>query len=229
MLNSLPEPITKSAQDGGDSAMHDDGLSTDQGEDIMTVLSPQTDSREARLEAAELSKYLMAKTYFDCREYDRCAAVFLPMILPKGEIASTKPKPEDKRTQSSHATAEIILDGAPHLSQKALFLALYARYMAGEKRKDEESETILGPSDGVLTINRELSSIQQQLKVRFQIQNKRGDNPQGWLEYLYGIVLAKQKSLEEAKSWLLRSVSYYQYNWSAWQELGDLVGTVHEV
>lgn len=227
MLNALPEPVVISSQNGGDSTMHDDPLLTDPAEEIMTVLSPQTDAREARLEVAELSKYLMAKTYFDCREYDRCAAVFLPMLLPKGEIASTKSKPEDRKSQSTHAL--VGLDGAPHLSQKALFLALYAQYMAGEKRRDEESETILGPSDGAMTLNRELAPIQQQLKARFQFQNKRGDNPQGWLEYLYGIVLAKQKNFEEAKSWLLRSVSYYQYNWGAWQELGDLVGTVHEV
>lgn len=208
--------------------MHDDALSAGDQEEMMTVLSSQSDPGEARLEAAELSKYLMAKTYFDCREYDRCAAVFLPMILPKGEIASTKAKPESTKSQPTQLSSTDV-DGSPHLSQKALFLALYARYMAGEKRKDEESETILGPSDGGMTINRELAAIQQQLKARVELQNRRGDNPQGWLEYLYGIVLAKQKSFEEAKSWLLRSVSYYQYNWGAWQELGDLVGTVHEV
>jgi anaphase-promoting complex subunit 8 len=32
----------------------------------------------------------------------------------------------------------------PKLSQKSLFLALYAKYLAGEKRKEEETEMVLG-------------------------------------------------------------------------------------
>lgn len=103
--------------------------------------------------------------------------------------------------------------------------------MAGEKRRDEESETILGPQDGAKTANRELLSIQQRLKAWFdqQAQANIGTISQGWLEYLYGIVLAKQKNDKEAKEYLIRSVTIYQFNWGAWQELGDLINTVADV
>ena len=47
----------------------------------------------------------------------------------------------------------------PELSQRSLFLALYARYLAGEKRKEEDSEMVLGPSDGPVTANKELVAI----------------------------------------------------------------------
>lgn len=40
------------------------------------------DPLEAALEAQEAHKYLLAKAYFDTREYDRCAAVFLPPKIP---------------------------------------------------------------------------------------------------------------------------------------------------
>ena len=36
---------------------------------------------EAALEAREAHKYLLAKSFFDTREYDRCSAVFLPPSL----------------------------------------------------------------------------------------------------------------------------------------------------
>jgi len=226
MLNSLEEPEVSYNGTSNDSEMHDD-FSTSAEEDVFTVLSSTEDANEARLERSELSRYLMAKSFFDCREFDRCAAVFLPMTLPKGEIAVVKSKSHTKTP--NHGAPSELVDGAPHLSQKALFLTLYAQYMAGEKRKDEESETLLGPNDGSATVNRELVSIQRHLKARFVHHSKRKVQSQGWLEYLYGIVLAKQKNLEEAKAWLIKSVNLYEYNWGAWQELGDLVENVQEV
>ena len=42
------------------------------------------------------------------------------------------------------------------MSSKARFLCNYARYMAGEKRKEEEMEMVLGPLDEVPTPNREI-------------------------------------------------------------------------
>jgi anaphase-promoting complex subunit 8 len=226
MLNSLEEPEIAYNENGRDADMHDD-FGTPADENDFTVLSPTEDVSEARLERSELSRYLMAKSFFDCREFDRCAAVFLPMTLPKGEIAVVKQKSHNKTPH--HGAGSELVDGAPHLSQKALFLALYAQYMAGEKRKDEESETLLGPNDGGATVNRELVSIQRHLKARFIHHSKRNLQSQGWLEYLYGIVLAKQKNLDEAKDWLIKSVNLYEYNWGAWQELGDLVENVQEV
>lgn len=202
-----------------------------------SVISRNEDAREAKLEAAELQKYLMAKIFFDCREYDRCASVFLPITLPKGELSLNEAasgnsgngdkKPKEKASGSS--SAALMSSGFPHLSQKALFLALYAKYMAGEKRRDEEAEQILGPSDNGSVINRELVGISQALEARFEMQHSRNETGQGWLEYLYGFVLAKGKNEREARSWLVKSLNLYSFNWGAWQELASLIESIEEV
>ncbi|KAL1387307.1 anaphase promoting complex subunit 8 [Phyllosticta capitalensis] len=197
------------------------------------------DPAEARLEARELHKYLLAKTYFDCREYDRCAAIFVPTSMWSGTSLAVPPAPQTARSKSNskgkgraNASPEK-LRSEPHslsgLSQKSLFLALYAKYIAGEKRKDEESEMILGPVDGGMTINKELKGISRILEDWFADRHGHGKEGSGWLEYLYGIVLAKSKSEDLAKKWLVRSVHLYPYNWGAWQELQSLIGSVEEL
>lgn len=208
-----------------------------------TVVSANTDLDEARLEAQEIHKYLLAKSFFDCREFERCAAVFLPINLPKGEpsvsspnvstrspLKFTKGKAKDMQSASAGAGTGSIPppNTLPRLSQKSLFLALYAKYMSGEKRKDEETEMILGPADRGSAMNRELVGISRSLEGWFAARRpERGSG--GWLEYLYGIVLAKGKNEENAKQWLMRSVHLFPYNWGAWLELNDLLGSVEEV
>lgn len=204
------------------------------------VVSQNSDAQEAQIEARELHKYLMAKTYFDCREYDRCCAVFLPTLIPKGEVARTShgtaATSKDQALGDTEATKTStksekefeVTTGFPDLSRKALFLSLYAKYMAGEKRKDERSETILGPADGTIT-NAELNDLGRILETRLALQEERNEEPQGWLEYLYGVVLAKGKTRDVAKSWLIKSVRAYPFNWGAWQELNDLIETIEQV
>jgi anaphase-promoting complex subunit 8 len=193
------------------------------------------DATELRLEAREAHKFLLAKTYFDCREYDRCAAVFLPGPLPRGAVhaaysptakATPKNAPKGKaRASTSSSTAELVAG----LSQKSLFLALYAKYIVGERRMNEDSEMILGPQDGGVMLNKELSGISTILEQWFTDLPTSGRQPQGWLEYLYGIVLAKGKNEKLAIEYLLQSVQQYPYNWGAWQELTSLLGTNEEV
>lgn len=181
----------------------------------------------------------MAKAFFDCREFDRCAAAFLPTQVahstPSHQITSpsrpsSTPSSKHRRTLSSQAASS----KAPrpksqplpkNLSQKSLFLALYARYLSGEKRKNEDSETILGPHDGPATANKEVSGIANMLEEYFSARGglENLSNSQGWLDYLYGIILIKSKSELLAKQWLLRSVNINPYNWSAWLELASLI------
>lgn len=112
-----------------------------------------------------------------------------------------------------------------------MFLALYARYLSGEKRKNEDSETILGPTDGPIVSNKELPGIIAILEEYFSSRGGLHNmtNSQGWLDYLYGLVLLRSKSEPLAKQWLLRSVNLNPYNWSAWLELASAVGSVEEL
>ena len=207
------------------------------------VLSSNKDAEEARLEAQELSRYLLAKSYFDCREYDRCAAVFIPSALPRGPLSPTSPNTKKgtptkaAKGKGKESSMNIGVEAVPPsnvlppMSQKALFLALYAKYMSGEKRKDEDSEMVLGPADGGSTVNKELVGITRSLEGWFADREAKilsGGN-QGWLEYLYGIVLAKGKTEEDAKKWLLRSVHLFPWNWGVWLELSELLNSEEEV
>ncbi|KAI9758442.1 MAG: hypothetical protein M4579_003072 [Chaenotheca gracillima] len=202
-----------------------------------SVLTPNFDELEARLEARETHKYLLAKSFFDCREYDRSAAVFIPEKLPRGPVSSTSAAQSSNGIKGKSKAAASDAPGLTSnwyrgLSQKALFLALYAKFMAGEKRKDEESEMVLGSADGGVTVNKEIVGIGSILQAWFSERGTNDDlleTSQGWLEYLYGVMLAKEKDDEEARRWLVKSVIVYPYNWSAWLELGSLIGSVEEL
>lgn len=201
----------------------------------------EQDPAEAALEAQESYKYLLAKSYFDTREFDRCAAVFLPPTTPPVPLSVISPnsKPKQGRTslkgkeKSSHFQSknQVRRNPYPKLSQKSLFLALYAKYLAGEKRKDEETEMVLGPADGGTAVNRELPDLARGLEGWLLERTTQGleDKGHGWLEYLYAIVLLKGRNEEAAKKWLIRSVHQNPFHWGAWQELSDLLANNEDV
>ncbi|KAJ8061775.1 hypothetical protein OCU04_009572 [Sclerotinia nivalis] len=205
------------------------------------VVSGNLDPEEAQLEAKEINKYLLAKSFFDCREFDRCAAVFLPDRLLSGILsttagrgsqngANTRSKGKEKASSSRVSTGPI--SGLPKLSQKSLFLALYAKFMSGEKKKDEDSEMVMGPHDGGNTVNKQLVTIIRILEAWFQERRtETGEfaGSQGWLEYLYGMVLAKDKNEDEAMRWLVRSVELFPMNWGCWLEMTSLISRVEDL
>lgn len=90
---------------------------------------------------------------------------------------------------------------------------------------------ILGPTDGEVTSNKELTNISGILED--YLNSKGGLNSkepsQGFLEYLYGIVLLKGKSDHLARAWLIRSVNLNPWNWGAWRELADMLESAEEV
>ncbi|KAL2350634.1 anaphase promoting complex subunit 8 [Cryomyces antarcticus] len=236
LLNSIPTPIP-------DLTYSSD---TEEDETLEDVVPPRLDGaslrqdrREAKLESKEMHRYLMAKSYFDCREYDRCSATFLPSLEPQGPLNVTptlKTQPGKAKLRGGPQDQLPMRPSNPtsSLSQKALFLALYAKYIAGEKRKDEDSEMILGPNDGGSTVNKELGPIGQTLEQFFAKQESQWQegqpwDGQGWLEYLYGVVLLKGKNDELAMRWLIRSVNCNPWHWGAWQEIAGLIGSVEQL
>ena len=195
------------------------------------VLSTTINPYEARLEGIEIHKYLLAKSYFDCREFERSSAVFLPTGAPRAPMTgSVSQKSRSSLGRTKGKTVKDFLPPIakiPRLSQKSLFLALYAKYMAGEKKREEATEMVLGPQDKASVENPELVGVSMYLEKYFtQRDPKRSSD--GWLEYLYGVVLAKGKSEAEAKHWLVQSLHLCPFNWSAWLELNDLIGSTDD-
>lgn len=206
------------------------------------VVTGNQDPEEAALEAQEINKYLLAKTLFDCREYDRCAAVFLPETLLAGLLATSTspsssqqgstPKGKGKSRVSTASNPSVLGVRMPKLSQKALFLALYAKMISGEKKKDEETEMVMGPHDNGKAMNKELPMLNRYLENWFRSRTSAaGDvvGSQGWLEYLYGMVLAKEKNEEDAMRWFIRSVHLNPMNWGCWQEMTALISQVEDL
>ena len=94
------------------------------------ILAGQADPEEAALEAKELNKYLLAKSFFDCREFDRCAAVFLPDTILSSVIRASEnmhqpPAPTNDKGKTQMPSL-VSTKSTPHsklrkLSQKSLF------------------------------------------------------------------------------------------------------------
>ncbi|KAL8799484.1 MAG: hypothetical protein Q9182_005852 [Xanthomendoza sp. 2 TL-2023] len=234
---SLKDPADFDSPDGTDT---DTTMQDGYPPDKIPIFSTSENPEESRLEAQEMGKYLLAKSFFDCREYDRCAAVFLPVNSSPTVISASSPESgpqtptpvlkgkEKAASGSPEVKQRLRRNDLPRLSQKSLFLALYAKYMAGEKQKDEDSEMIMGPMDTGAVVNKELVDIGRRLDDWFHertLQGKEAQN-QGWLEYLYGIILAKSNSPDDAKDYLVKSVNLNPFNWSAWLELRDLLSNV---
>ncbi|CAM8926795.1 unnamed protein product [Rhodiola kirilowii] len=130
--------------------------------------------------------YILAKSYFDCREYKRSAHVL--------------------RDQTE---------------SKAVFLRCYALYLAGERRKDEESIELEGPLSKSDAVNRELVPIERELSTL----RKHGTIDSFGL-YIYGLVLKEKGNENLARTVLVDSVNSYPWNWSAWSELQSLCTSV---
>ncbi|KAL9579528.1 MAG: hypothetical protein Q9212_005055 [Teloschistes hypoglaucus] len=243
LASSLPDQSGdsfSSNETDSDSFMRDDDDSIPQSNPIF---STSDDPEEARLEAREFGKYLLAKSFFDCREFDRCAAVFIPITPASSVLSSLSPEAQTQtpikatkgkgiaNVESPDSMPKPHSPKLPRMSQKSLFLALYAKYMAGEKRKDEDSEMILGPVDTGAAINKELVGIGAILESWFdeRISSGKYDRNEGWLEYLYGVVLKKANSEDEAKGYLIKSVRLNPYIWSAWLELHSLVPSIESL
>ncbi|KAI0426649.1 hypothetical protein F5Y09DRAFT_333965 [Xylaria sp. FL1042] len=124
----------------------------------------------------------MAKAFFDCHEFQRCAETLLPA-------------------------------GPSDLSMAfRLFLACYALLIQGEKQKTENASQILGPSDTGAVANTQLVKVRSILERWSTLEKDHcgHGSSQGWLEYLYEMVLAKDQNHDLAKLWLLKTLVYYR-------------------
>ena len=91
---------------------------------------------------------------------------------------------------------------------------------------------MMGPHDNGKIQNKELGGISHILHTWFEQRGGKdapSGNSQGWLEYLYGCVLSKERNLKEAMDYLVKSVHIFPLNWGCWQEINSLITRVTEV
>ncbi|CAN1753517.1 Anaphase-promoting complex subunit 8, partial [Linum perenne] len=104
---------------------------------------------------------------------------------------------------------------------KSVFLRNYALFLAGEKRKEEESIELTGSLGKSDATNSELVAIEGELST---LRKNGMIDPFGL--YLYGLVLKEKGNQNLARTVLVDSVNNYPWNWSAWSELRALCSTV---
>ncbi|PNH05167.1 Anaphase-promoting complex subunit 8, partial [Tetrabaena socialis] len=137
--------------------------------------------------------YLLARAHFIAKEYRRCAHALLGL---RGRLPT--------------------------------FLRLHATYLAGEKRREEERVEKGGPlGPGADSSNPELEGLTAALEAELGVgpSNAGGGGgggggvvrqPDPFLMYMYGVVLAARGRSGEALDALAASLRAYPCNWSAW-------------
>ncbi|KAH8888896.1 TPR-like protein [Thozetella sp. PMI_491] len=222
LLDSIPEPTddAKSRADANSKpAMH-------------PAFSIESQGDEAVLEARELNRYLLAKSLFDCKEFDRCAAVFLPDSLLSSLLTSRPDDVISPKGKGKAVAAASPDEPLPNVSQRSLFLALYAKFLSGEKRKDEETEMIMGPQDLGTVVNKQLTVVSRFLD-RWFAERRMDDGgvpgSQGFLEFLYGMVLVKEKNDQAALEYLMSSIHIFPWNWGCWLEITNLTSRTEQL
>ena len=90
---------------------------------------------------------------------------------------------------------------------------------AGEKRKEERSEQLLGPLDNRQIKNEALEPLLEEID---SIEAAKTDP---FLLYLHGILYARNGQQTMGFDLLIQSVNIYPYNYSAWQELAACINT----
>eukprot|EP00039_Didymoeca_costata_P020384 m.341070 g.341070 ORF g.341070 m.341070 type:complete len:561 (+) comp19779_c0_seq1:215-1897(+) len=100
---------------------------------------------------------------------------------------------------------------------RAVFLANYSRYLAGEMRKEDEEADPLHPMDKSAAVNEELKTIRVRLEERDRV--KKLD---GFGHYLLGLVYKAQKLKQLAIDQFISAANKEPLHWGAWQELANL-------
>ena len=121
---------------------------------------PDVTDKEASadLRPDEIEVYHMAKSYYDLKEYDRCAFFTKDAKSPR-----------------------------------VRFLHFYSKYLAGErKRVDSETDVIVSTEANF----QYLKDLRADLQKHYETH---GDNIDGYILYLYGVVLKKLGLNEDAK------------------------------
>jgi anaphase-promoting complex subunit 8 len=137
------------------------------------------------LDDDEPEQYLMAKSYFDLKEYDRCAFFTKVSKTPR-----------------------------------VIFLHYYSKYLAGEKKRlDNQTDTIASVDSTQLAYLRQLRAELQKMYNQAESDEDAEDIMDGYMLYLYGVVLKRLGLNDMAKDILVEAIEKEPCHWGAWLEL----------
>ncbi|TPX58632.1 hypothetical protein PhCBS80983_g03025 [Powellomyces hirtus] len=152
----------------------------------------------------------LALSFFHLRDYERAAWTLRDPIGINGEPASPS---------------------SGYTSTKALFIKLYAKFMAiirasvtnnvaiwGQAGEQKKAIGQLGASELLTHVPAPNAKLHE---ILFELQ-KREEELDSFCLYLKGIVYSRLKLKHKASAALVRSLNKNQFNWSAWEELATL-------
>lgn len=166
------------------------GLADDDDLDPIDYTLPELDETEVQDQA----KFILAKSYFNCKEFDRAAnvlkdcssgnALFLRLYAMFISV--------DKKTTEE-------TDGSINIGT----------LQNGDEVSEGRQKELIG------SLNSKLTKIIQESDA---FHSKTG-KPNAFLYYLNGMIYNKKKKYSLAQNSLFQSLRLFPYNWSCWQEL----------
>lgn len=148
--------------------------------------------------------FLLARSYFDCKEFDRAAhalrdcssgpALFLKLYLRYVSI-------DKKHSEESDGFVSVTAGRAA-----------FVEHSHGEDNPDRKTDTANG-------IAGRLGAIILEVEAHHANASASGAPPNPFLLYLVGLIYNKRKLHTLAQDYLLESVKHFPYNWGAWEEL----------
>lgn len=174
----------------------------------------------------DYSKFILAKSYFNIKEFDRCAhaligcksgnGIFLKLYasllsIDKKTTEETDgsinlfPLPEDTGS-NPHGTGNSGVGGG----------AGGAGLHHPGKDPQNDSNSVISKA-GNKDLNSRLSKIIQEIESYNLKPTKSNNN--SFLYYLLGVIYNKKKNYKLAQQNTLQSLKIFPYNWSCWQEL----------
>lgn len=145
---------------------------------------------------------MLAKSYFNCKEFDRAAHVLKncksgnALFLRLYSIYISVDKKATEETDGSIIVGSL-QNSLGHESS-----------VSGEDGGERQKELVDG-------LNTRLGSI----ILEAENYHAKGGVPNAFLHYLVGLIYSKKKKYQLAQPSLFQSVQLFPYNWSCWQEL----------
>ncbi|KAF9586663.1 Anaphase-promoting complex subunit 23 [Lunasporangiospora selenospora] len=176
-LNGLPMNIAKVDGDRESGTSRSISLTTTRWSDsleIISLLDPQSAND------LETDIYLMAKTFFDLKEFDRAAATL---------------------EQCSSNKSRFLRLYSKYLASAAYQLKLLS-ICAGEKRREQDTREVLGSRDNSSAENKELDRIEAELSEKYH-----EGTLDSFCKYLYGLVLLRRQRKNQAVTVLIESAT----------------------
>lgn len=158
-------------------------------------------------EILDQEKFMLAKMYFNCKEFDRAAHVLKncksgnALFLRLYSILISVDKKATEETEGSINIGTLNISANP------------------EEPLEDNNEQ----KEVFNNLNTKLSKILQESE-----QYHSTNPPNSFLHYLNGVIYNKKKKFSLAQTCLFQSLEIFPYNWSCWQELIASLNTFDE-